>query len=86
MSLADDMIEHIMDMDEYYVCMQIDEEAKAGFWETKDGTQIHVTDMTTSHIKNAINFIKKRNYHDRYLPWINRFKEELERRGEKLKD
>lgn len=82
MSIGSDMID-VLDMDEYCICMQIDEEAKAGFWETKDGTKIHVTDMTTSHIKNTINFIKRRDYNDRYLPWIDRFEEELERRGEK---
>lgn len=59
----------------------IKSEAKTGIWETKDKKKIHVSDMSDSHIRNCINLIKKKDKEDMYMPWINRFEEELERRN-----
>ena len=61
---------------------QVEAEAGAGIWTTKDGTRIAVKDMTTSHIRNTIHFLEERNAFDMLLPWICAFKKELERRGE----
>ena len=61
-------------------------EAKEGFWTTKDGTVIHVSKMTTSHIRNTINFIKRKDFDDSYLPWILRFERELKDRGEVVEE
>lgn len=61
--------------------MRIEDEASYGVWTTKDGTQIPVEDMTTSHIQNTIAFIKRTDQTDMYLPWVEVFEEELERRG-----
>lgn len=59
-------------------------DAETGIWATKDGRKIAVKDMTTSHIRNTINFLEERNAFDMVLPWICVFKKELKRRGEEL--
>ena len=53
-----------------------------GIWRTKDGTDLKISDMTTSHIKNCINFIEKRVEEgvSLYASYIPLFKEELEKR------
>lgn len=61
---------------------QIEDEAKHGVWTTKDGQEIPVEDMTTSHIRNTIAFIERTDKTDLYLPWVKVFKAELKRRGE----
>ena len=42
-----------------------------GIWETKDHKIIKIKDMETSHIKNTINFLKKRPdfYDEEYSFW-----------------
>lgn len=57
---------------EMYHCMQ------AGIWTMRDGTEIAVTDMTTSHIRNCMRTVGKNN------EWYAVFADELERRGEKV--
>ena len=37
-------------------------EYKKGWWETKDHQKIKISDMETSHIKNTINYLKKKPY------------------------
>lgn len=38
---------------------------KKDWWETKDHKEIKISDMETSHIENAIKFLKKRhNFYD----------------------
>lgn len=32
------------------------------FWKTKEGTTVHITDMETSHIINAMNLIEKKGF------------------------
>ena len=70
--------EHYFDVEEEM--LRIEKEAEYGVWTTKDGTQIPVEDMTTSHIRNTIAFIKRTDQTDMYLPWVEVFEEELERR------
>lgn len=58
----------------------IQESARKGIWTTKDGRQMHVSEMTDSHLRNAIAFLEKQNYEDVYMPWIEVMEAELERR------
>lgn len=83
MSMWDDYALEV-DLDQDIRYMEIEQEANEGYWTTKDGKMIHVSDMTESHIRNTINFIKKRDSCDMYLPWILVFEKELERRGLQL--
>ena len=54
-------------------------EAERGVWTTKDNRILRVGEMTTSHIKNTINYLKRTD-EELYEPWIEVFKEELKRR------
>lgn len=60
--------------------LDVEDEAEYGVWTTKDGKQIPIEEMTTSHIQNTIAFIKRTDETDLYLPWIKVFERELERR------
>ena len=62
---------------EIQIYHDIKQEAKSKIWTTKDGTKIAVKDMTDSHIRNTINWIKRKDKYDYYLPWIKVFEEEL---------
>ena len=78
MSYYDDFI----DIDADYLYMQVENEAKRGVWATKDGTEIRITEMSDSHLRNAIAMLKRNN--DEFnlnLPWIEVMEEELERRA-----
>ena len=33
-------------------------------WKKRDGTEIDVTDMETSHIKNSLNMLKRKGFRD----------------------
>ena len=79
MSLFDDYLaEHIADMDVEY--MRIEKEAERGIWITKDGRHIAVSEMTYEHITNTIKMLERFDDNDMYLPWVDRFTEELNRR------
>lgn len=67
--------------DFYDIQGRIEDEAKHGVWFTKDGQEIPVEDMTTSHIRNTIAYIERTDKYDLYMPWLKVFKKELERRG-----
>ena len=56
-------------------------EAQGKVWETKDGRLIPVEEMTTSHIKNTIAYIKRNWDVELYQPWLDVFNDELERRN-----
>lgn len=61
-----------------------------GHWKTKDGTNLLIKDMSTKHIKNTINLLKKKSnmldecdravYEDYYKFKINELYKELEDR------
>lgn len=79
-----------MDWDEYeadayfaekQIYDDIETQAKTEIWTTKDGNKIPVREMTTSHIQNTINLIKRRDKYDYYLPWLRVFEAELQRRS-----
>lgn len=59
---------------------RIEREAKEGVWTTGDRTQIPVEKMTTSHIRNTIAYLERRNKFSIYDPWIEVFKKELDKR------
>ena len=62
-----------------YYAEKIANEAEMGIWTTKDGRQIPVEEMTTSHITNTIAYLKRLD-DEVYEPWIDVFEEELKRR------
>ena len=63
----------------YYdnITSQIDK----GIWTQKNGEQINITEMTTSHIQNCINMLnrklEKNAYNEFEELWVHRFKKEL---------
>lgn len=63
-----------------HYCM-VENQAKSGIWETKDGRKIPVEEMTDSHIRNTIAMLKRHNVCDLWMPWITRLEKELERRA-----
>ncbi len=77
-----EMLRDDIDNDWEQIRDEIEDEAEYGVWTTKDGEQIPVEEMTTSHIQNTIAFIKRTDQTDMYLPWIRVFEHELERRKE----
>ena len=80
MSLGSEWItDHIFDPEAERI--SIDREACEGIWRTKDGREIPVRMMTTNHIKNTIEYLKRIDYMDMYATWIIAFEEELERRS-----
>lgn len=74
------------DFDSFYDTEQeylyVEDMANRGIWTTRDGTEIRVEDMTSSHIRNAKALCERNNVCDLYTPWIERFTEELRKRGE----
>lgn len=65
---------------EYEANIQAIEDAiRRGIWTQRDGTEIHVRDMTRNHILNTIAMLQ-RNGGFRSDSWIRRFEEELEDR------
>ena len=80
MSLGSDIVTEL-DIDCQVRYMEVRNEAMRGFWTTRDGSQVHVSDMTESHIRNTIRYIERVDKVDLYLPWIDRFKSELRERG-----
>lgn len=60
----------------------IETSAREGIWTTRDGRRIAVEDMTDSHIRNTIAYLKRNDVCDIYLPWITRMRRELERRAQ----
>lgn len=80
MSLGLDIIPEL-EIDEQVRYMKVEEDAKKGYWLTKDGRILHVSQMSEKHIRNTIKYIERVDKTDLYLPWINRFKRELKERG-----
>lgn len=56
------------------------EDFNPDYWETRHGTLILVSQMSTQHIKNCIKLIKKYNWRTHYL---NRLQKELNIRNGK---
>ncbi len=54
-------------------------EAESGFWTMKDGTRIHVSQMTDKHIKNCLAMLN-RGCSPYKEPFIGMFEAELSRR------
>lgn len=82
MSYYEDFIaDYNPELDRDLKYMQIESEAKQGYWTTKSGETIHISKMSTSHILNTIKYIERHDKEDYYLPWIYEFNEELKRRG-----
>lgn len=85
MSLGEEIsLEYEMEHELYLLRMQsiVESNARKGIWTTKNGEKIHVSNMTTSHIKNTIKMMERNDKEDLLLPWIKRFEEELDKRGE----
>jgi hypothetical protein len=80
MSYYEDWIEYDYEYEDEY--RRIEDEARIGVWTTRAGEKIPVSEMTTSHISNTIRFLERKDINDLMMPWIIRFKKELERREE----
>lgn len=78
MSYYEDWIEYDYEYEDEY--RRIEDEARIGVWTTRDGEKIPVSEMTTRHINNTISFLERKDTNDIMMPWIIRFKKELERR------
>ena len=56
-----------------------------GIWIQKNGEQINITDMKTSHIQNCVNMLnrklEKQSDDEFSRLWVNRFKKELDFRN-----
>jgi hypothetical protein len=44
-------------------------DAKNGCWTRKDGSKIHVSEMSTDYIKNCIRYINRTDVYDVMLPY-----------------
>jgi len=51
-------------------------------WIMKDGTEIFIKNMETSHIKNCINMLKRTKKNETKLAWIDIFTDVLMKRRE----
>lgn len=78
MSYYEDWIEYDYDYEDEY--RRIEDEARIGVWTTRAGEKIPISEMTTRHINNTISFLERNDTTDLMMPWIIRFKKELERR------
>ena len=79
MSYYEDWFEYDYSYEDEYRC--IEDEARIGVWTTREGEKIPVSEMTTRHINNAISYLERNDTTDLMMPWIIRFKKELERRA-----
>ena len=79
MSLGEDYIAELS-VESALKYFKIKSDAEKGIWITKDGRKIPIEKMTTSHIENTIKLLERKNIMDLWLPWIERFKKELEKR------
>lgn len=57
-------------------------QAEHGIWETADGEEIHIKDMTTEHIQNALNLIRRKDNKLLLELYEKQFIHELGRRKE----
>lgn len=62
------------------IWVALERRLKEGIWRTREGRDLKISDMTTSHIKNCISFIERLREGNIYTPYIPLFKEELEKR------
>lgn len=87
MSFYEDFIaDHVPDWDDDIfiyesIASEIERKAKKRIWTTREGKDIPVSKMTSNHIQNTINFIKRNDKNDLYSCWLKVFEEELENRN-----
>jgi len=78
MSYDDYIDDYAYDFEEAYKAVQTD--AENGIWVTREGKELKISEMETSHIKNCIAFIKRNDSDDMYHCYIPVFEKELKRR------
>ena len=75
-----------MDWDDFNMWVESMEDslvvlAEDGYWITADGDDIHISEMTTSHLFNALNFIRRKGDEFVLSLYEDQLREELNERG-----
>lgn len=66
-------------IEDLFITAENEKLAKKGIWKDKESNELKISEMSTSHIKNCINFIKRNNFKTR-LCYLEVFQDELSRR------
>ncbi len=72
------------EMEINYAVMEatVESAAASGIWTTKDGQKLKICEMSTDHIQNTLNYIKRDSYREDFLsPFITAFEKELDARA-----
>lgn len=60
--------------------LEVEAEAERGWWKENDGSYTYITDMPNMKMVAIMGILKKRKDPHKWLPWFERFKDEMDRR------